>query len=261
MDAMAEFSSHMQELLASKSSEQIYPFMTQYTFWLFISIVLFFVLMIYAAKSVKLIPKGLLSGGIEHLMEWFRQDVGYNVMGKDADRHMPFLMTIFFFILVSNLIGLIPGVSVATGAMGVTVALAVISFLYFVIHGIKAQGLAKYIGSFAPKGVFFPMNVLVWLIELFSTFLRIVTLSVRLFANMYAGHLILGAFAILASVYIGPVIQDFTLAALTGALPGIFWMVFLIVMYFMELMVACLQAYVFSLLSSVYIQLAIQEEH
>ncbi len=261
MDPMEEFGDHMQEMIASKTSQLINPVMSQYTLWLIISVIVFLIVLIYAAKKVQLIPKGFFAGGIEHLMDWLRRDVGYNVIGKDADRHMPFLMTLFFFILVANLIGLIPGVSLATGAMGTTLALALISFIYFNYQGFKAQGVGKYMLSFAPKGVFFPINVIVWAIELCSCFLRLVTLAIRLFANMYAGHLVLGAFAILTSVFITPVIQDFTLSALGGALPGVLWMLFLIVMYLMEFMVACLQAYVFCLLSSVYIQLATSPDH
>ena len=257
MSPMDEFAVHMQELLATKASQEVFPFFSQYSVWLYISIAVFLFFMIYAAKKVQLIPKGFWAGGIEHLMDWFRRDVGYNTIGKDADRHMPFLMTIFFFILTSNLIGLIPGVHVATGTIGVTLALALISFIYYHYYGLKTKGFKKYILSFAPDGIAKPIKPAIWVIEVFSNFLRLVTLAVRLFANMYAGHLVLGAFAILTSVFLLPIIQGFTVAALGGVL----WMVFLILMYLMELMVACIQAYVFALLSAVYIQLAVSEEH
>lgn len=252
----------MQHLIESKVTAEIAPGISQYSFWIYVSIAVFFIVMLVAVKRLQLIPRrGLFSGGVEHLTDWIRHDLGYNVMGKEADKHMPFLLTLFFFILTSNLVGLIPGVYAATGVIGTTFALALVSFIYFNYHGFKTQGFKKYSLSFAPQGVFFPMNVLVWVIEFLSTLLRLVTLAVRLFANIYAGHLVLGAFALLASAYLGPVIQDFTLTALAGGLPGVFWMVFLIVMYLMELMFACLQAYVFTMLSSVYIQLAVQPSH
>ena len=260
MSPMEEFSVHMEELVASKYSANVTPFISQYSFWLIISAIVCLIVVVYAAKKVQLIPKGFWAGGVEHLMGWFRQDVGYNVIGPSADKHMPFLMTILFFILTANLIGLIPGVSVATGCTGVTVALGLFSFIYFIVCGIKRHGFWKYMASFAPGGVAFPIRVALWVIELFSTFLRLVTLAVRLFGNMFAGHLAMGAFAILTSVFVMPLIQNFTAAAVAGALPSILWMVFLVAMYCMEMLVACIQAYVFALLSAVYIQLAIEHD-
>ncbi len=255
-ETMQEFSHHMTEMVDGKYSTLVAPFMSQYTFWLIISAIVCLIVVVYAAKKVQLIPQGFFAGGIDHLMEWLRQDVGYNNIGPEADKHMPFLMTILFFILTSNLIGLIPGVSVATGCMGVNVALAIISFVYFFAYGIKKQGFWRYIASFAPAGLVLPLAIMIWIIEVFSTFLRIITLSVRLFGNMFAGHLALGAFAILTTVFITPFIQDMTVATFTGALPSIAWIVLLLAMYCMEMLVACIQAYVFTLLSAVYIQLA-----
>lgn len=257
---MAEFSVHMEELIASKYSGNVTPFLSQYSFWLIISLIVCICVVVYAAKHVHLIPQGFWSGGVEHLISWFRQDVGFNVIGPDADRHMPFLLTILFFILTANLIGLIPGAQAATGCTGVTVAIATFSFCYFIGCGIKEHGVLGYIVSLAPTGIVLPLRIFIWCIEVFSTFLRLVTLAVRLFGNMFAGHLAMGAFAILTSVFFMPVIQDFTLAAVAGALPSLLWIVFLVAMYCMEMLVACLQAYVFSLLTAVYISLAIEGE-
>ncbi len=170
-------------------------------------------------------------------------------------------MTMFLFILVSNLLGLIPGVKVATGTMGVTVALALISFLYFNYYGIKKVGFIHYMGNLAPKGVMFPINILIWFIELLSLFLRLVTLAVRLFANMLAGHLVLGAFALLTSCFVLPIITNFTIANLGVGSASIAWMLLLIAMYCMEFLVAIIQAYVFTLLSAVYVNLATSAEH
>lgn len=257
---MAEFSIHMDELLESKYSALVTPFMSQYSFWLIISFIVCVVVIIYACKKVQLIPHGFWAGGVEHLICWLRQDVGFNVIGPDADKHMPFLLTFLFFILTANLIGLIPGAQAATGVTGVTGALACFSFVYFIAWGIKENGVLRYFASWAPTGVPFVMRCVLWVIEAFSTCLRLITLAVRLFGNMFAGHLVLGAFAILTSVFFLPVIQDFSAAALVGALPSLLWMVFLILMYCMEMLVACLQAYVFTLLTAVYINLAIEGE-
>ena len=122
--------------------------------------------------------------------------------------------------------------------------------------GCKRLGPIGYIKSLAPEGVAFPINILVWVIELFSTFLRLITLAVRLFCNMFAGHVVMGAFAILASLFFEPLLQGFSVVALGQAGASVFWVAILIVIYLVEIMVGIIQAYVFTLLSAVYIQLA-----
>ncbi|MGI6217428.1 MAG: F0F1 ATP synthase subunit A, partial [Coriobacteriales bacterium] len=226
-----------------------------------VSVIVFLIVMFYACKKIELVPKKTFwAGGLDQLFEWARKDLGYNTIGPDADRHMPFLLTLLFFILTCNLVGLIPGVTVATGIIGSTISLAIISFVYFNYYGIKTKGFGKYMASFIPAGVAFPMNIFVWVIEIFSCILRLFTLAIRLFANMYAGHLILGAFAILTTVFVTPVLQSLTAATIAGVVGGVVWMVFLILMYCLELMMACIQAYVFTMLSAVYIQLATSGE-
>ena len=122
--------------------------------------------------------------------------------------------------------------------------------------GCKRLGVIGYIKSLAPEGVAFPINILVWVIELFSTFLRLITLAVRLFCNMFAGHVVMGAFAILASLFFEPLLQGFSVVAFGQAGASVFWVAILIVIYLVEIMVGIIQAYVFTLLSAVYIQLA-----
>jgi F-type H+-transporting ATPase subunit a len=156
-------------------------------------------------------------------------------------------------------VGVIPGGKPGTGAIGTTAAVALVSFCYFIAWGVKKHGVIGYIKSLAPSGVGAPMNILVWAIELFSTFLRLVTLAVRLFCNMFAGHVVMGAFAILASLFFEPLLQSFAVSAVPGAAVSIFWVVILIVIYMVEILVAAIQAYVFTLLSAVYIQLVESE--
>ena len=100
-----------------------------------------------------------------------------------------------------------------------------------------------------------------WVIELFSTFLRLITLAVRLFCNMFAGHVVMGVFAIMATTFVQPLIASITPATVgTGAM-SILWMALLILIYLVELLVAFIQAYIFTLLSAVYVQLAEAEGH
>ena len=117
---------------------------------------------------------------------------------------------------------------------------------------VKNMGGLGYIKSFAPAGVAFPLNILVGIIEAFSTFLRLITLAVRLFANMFAGHICLAAFALLTSSFFSLLIS----AGNFLGLASIAWIAILIVIYAIELVVAVIQAYVFTVLSAVYVQLA-----
>ena len=250
----------LQSMLQSKISTDLIPGIpiSQYTLYLIVSVIVCAILVIAVAKKTELHPKRTFwMGGMEHLMDWAHRDIGVSQLGPTTEKHMPFLMTLLFFILTANVIGLIPGVFVATGATGATFALACFSFIYFIVYGVKTNGALKYLGSFAPKGVIFPMRVVLWVIELFSTCLRLITLAIRLFANMYAGHLVLGVFSLLTSTAIATAIST---GAFMTAVPSVLWMAFLVVMYVIEFMMACIQAYVFTLLSSVYIQLAEQGE-
>ena len=237
---------------------------TNYVFFLGISIVLLAVVMVMAVRKLALVPKNKLSNAVEALSQFVRDDIAVAMIGHDGPKYFPFLGTIFFFILVNNILGLIPGCKPGTGTMGVTVALSTTVFIFFNAVGFKNQGFLGYFKSFAPKGVPFPINVIVWAIEVFSSFLRIFTLAVRLYANMYAGHIILGIFAILTALFTEPLIEAIQTGhnvggAALGALPSIGWLTLMTALYCLEIVVAFVQAYVFTILSAVYIGAAAHE--
>ena len=211
---------------------------TQYSFWMFVAIVILLaVIFTFKKKQAEsgLVPKGRFVNGVEFLVEYCRDDLCKALLGDTWREHFPFIASMFFFILINNIVGIIPGCKPGTGCIGTTAALALVSFVYFI--------------------------VVVWVIELFSTFLRLVTLAVRLFCNLFAGHVVMGTFAILASLFFEPLMQGFTVQALGQAGASIFWVAILLVIYAVELLVAAIQAYVFTLLSAVYIQLAEAEGH
>ena len=101
----------------------------------------------------------------------------------------------------------------------------------------------------------------VWVIEVFSLLLRLVTLAVRLFCNMFAGHIVMGSFAIMASIFAQPLLAHFSAMNAVGALPSVAWVLILLIIYAVELIVAFVQAYVFTVLSAVYIQIAEADAH
>ena len=206
-----------------------------------------------ASKRLTIIPTNKFTNMVEYGYEFVKKDMGESAIGHGYKKHLPFLATPFFFILISNFVGLIPGCKTPTGSISITWALAAISFIYFIFWGIKAKGLGGYLKSFAPSGLPLVMVPIVWFLELFSTVLRVLTLAVRLYGNMFAGHMVLGIFALLTSVFIGSAIQG---AGVGVGSISIAWMLFLFAMYALEVLVAFLQAYVFTILSAVYIGLA-----
>lgn len=231
---------------------------TQYSLAMFIGVIVLVLLMVIFKKKQagQLVPRGHFVNGVEYVIEFARKDLAQDMLHETWRQHFPFIATVFFFILINNLMGLIPGFHPGTGTIGVTLALAIISFVYFIYVGIKKAGAWGYVKSLKPKGVPFPMDWMVWIIELFSTFLRLVTLSVRLFCNMFAGHVVMGTFAILCSMFLERFAQGVTLEAFTGAGISLMWLLVLIAIYVVEMLVAVIQAYVFTLLSAVYIQIA-----
>lgn len=236
-------------------------YLSQYILWMFIAIAILLVVVFAAKRRMTLVPQSKFANAVEALVEFVRKDVGEGVVGKGYERHLPFLLTIFFFILFNNLLGLIPGAKPGTGTISVTAALSLVAFVYFNIYGMKEQGVGRYWLNLAPKGIILPLAIVLWFIELFSLFLRLMTLAIRLFANMYAGHIVLGAFALLTTLFLTPLIQQgISSAALITALPSVIWMLLLVLMYAMELLVAVIQAYVFVMLTGVYIQIAGGEE-
>ena len=226
---------------------------TQYSFWLIVSTIVLLIVLAVFKKKQTLVPKGFFVNGFEYIIEYVENDIGKGVVGENWKKHFPFLCSLFLFILINNMIGLIPGMKPGTGAIGSTAALAIFAFVYFIYYGCKAHGVIGYIKSLAPQGVSFPMNVLVWVVELFSTFLRLITLAVRLFCNMFAGHVVMGSFAIMASMFMQPLLQQVSAAHAVGALPSLAWLAILILIYAIELVVGAIQAYVFTVLTAVYV--------
>lgn len=234
---------------------------TQYSFWMAVAIIIMLLVIFAAKKRLALVPKGRFVNGFEYVVEFVRNDILLGTIGPKGDKHGPFLLTLFFFILFNDLVGVIPGCKPGTGTMGVTVALATCSFVYFIWVAVKHLGVAGYIKSFAPSGVPLPLALFIAFVEVFSTILRLVTLAIRLFANMFAGHVCLGAFALMTSLCIIPLLSGVTGAAVAGALPSIAWFLILTIIYAIEMVVAFIQAYVFTMLSAVYIQLAEADAH
>jgi len=177
------------------------------------------------------------------------------VIGPEGSRYFPYLLSLFMFILVSNLFGVIPFISFpVTSRMAIPLFLALVTWFIFVIVGIvKHKG--RYLLSIVwPRSVPIGLRWFIGLLEFISTFfLRPFTLAVRLFANMIAGHLLL-------TVLLGSGIVFIRALEMKSAL-GVLWLAFGLIIYPFEIFVAVLQAYVFLLLSAVYIQTSTDIAH
>ncbi len=253
---------------------------TNYLIWLFVGFLTTLAFFMIAARKSSLVPKGI-SNLAEAGVEFVRDSMVTDTLGPKGIKYFPFIGTLFFFILFCNLWGLvgipvpIPGgeagwrmfqAKPGTGTISVTATWALIVFLHYHYEGIKKNGVLKFLGSFAPSGAPAGIKQIVWVLEFVLNFMRPVTLAVRLFANMYAGHLVLGvfsAFALLGSeMAIEAVKGHMALGAGAGGVV-IFAlsMVLLVGLYVFELFVALIQAYVFAMLTVQYINLSIHTEH
>lgn len=259
MDALGELAKEAGELSSHLASQYVFGSgafgLTNYTVWMVICMVLVILVVVLASRRLTTVPKNKFVNLVEYGYQFIRNGVAEEVIGHGFKKHVPFLATLFFFIVISNFVGLVPGCKTPTGTISVTWVLSLVSFGYFVIQGIKTHGGWGYIKSLAPSGLPGFMVPIIWVLELVSTLVRALTLAVRLYGNMFAGHMVLGIFSIAASLFIGAAITNLSTDFIM-ALPGVLWLVLLMAMYLLEMLVAFLQAYIFTILSAVYISLA-----
>lgn len=222
---------------------------TNSAFWMVIAVVLIVAFFLLTLQK-KLIPGRMQSLG--ELCYEFIADMVRDTVGPEAMRFMPFIFTLFFFILAANLIGMNPYAFTTTSHLAVTAAMAVFTILVVIVAGIYKNGLGWF-KLFAPAGLPAVMYVIIVPIEIVSFLARPVTLAVRLFANMTAGHIMLKLFAIFAAF----------LAAKGGVTAlGIILPVFAtMAIVALEFLVAALQAFVFAILTCVYLNDVYHVEH
>ncbi|MEK6649069.1 MAG: F0F1 ATP synthase subunit A [Actinomycetota bacterium] len=221
----------------------------------FLSVLLVSVFFLLASRKAAIVPSKLQFAG-ESIYAFVRNDLGRDVIGHEFMRFVPYLFTLFTFILTNNIFGIVPLLQFpAMSRVSFPYVLAIFTFFVFHYVGIRKQGLRKYLKDimFMP-GVPKPVYILLTPIEIATFFLvRPLTLSLRLFANMFAGHLLLLVF-ILGG--------DHLLKGVIGLkLISPFAFAFGIGLTFFEFMVQCLQAYIFTLLTALYIAGALADEH
>ncbi|SKA86480.1 ATP synthase F0 subcomplex A subunit [Agreia bicolorata] len=222
----------------------------------FIAVAAILILFWLGTRKMKLVPTRGQSIA-EMALDFVRVTIAEDLLGKkDGKRFLPILTTIFFMVLAMNLTGIIPFLNLAgTSVIGVPLVLAVVAYVTFIYAGIKKHPGAFFKNALFPPGVPKGLYIIVTPIELLSTFvLRPVTLTLRLLMNMVVGHLLL-------VLFFGATWFFFFTAGGWFALFGVGTLAFGFVFTLFEILVAVLQAYVFTLLTAVYTQLALAEEH
>jgi F-type H+-transporting ATPase subunit a len=236
---------------------------TKHVVFMVLAAVLVFLTMFLAGRSLRRqragerAPKGF-AAAIEGLVLWVRNDIAIANIGHDGAKFAPLVMTLFFFILYANILGLLPWGSAATGNLAVTGALAILVFLTVEISGFIKLGPGGYLRTIFPKvpglggagGAV--MAVAMAPIEIIGKLVKPFALAVRLFGNMTAGHFVILSLFGIVFLFGQLGVWSWGIGIVTAALVTGFMM--------LELFVAFLQAYVFALLTAVFIGL-MQHEH
>jgi F-type H+-transporting ATPase subunit a len=211
----------------------------------------------FAFRRPSLVPSKF-QAAVESLVGFVKDEIAIGIIGPEGVKYAPYLLSLFLFILVANLFEVTPLINFPiTSRMALPGFLALLTYVIFVVAGIRKQGFGYFKAIAWPEGVPTAMKPLVGIIELFSIlFVRPFSLAVRLFANMVAGHVMLSILLVSGVVFIGAIGE----IGLRSSI-GLAWLGMGILIYVFEIIVAVLQAYIFTLLSAVYIQTSVQPEH
>jgi F-type H+-transporting ATPase subunit a len=221
------------------------------------------ILMVALPLSVR--GKGLVRYGFGNLIEtvcvFIREEMVRPFLGDTTDKHIAFIWTVFFFVLTLNLLGMVPidkfitlisGAEshvggIATANIWVTGSLALVAFFSIHIFGMRQQGVWGYVRNFAPH-VPWPMVPFIYFLEVVGAIVRPFALAIRLFANMLAGHVVLGTLLGLIFLF-----KNYFVGAAT--------VIGVVLMSLLELFIAFLQAYIFTFLTTIFIGFAVKPEH
>lgn len=224
--------------------------------WLVMAILI--VASLLATRRLRVVPAGL-QNFMEIVLEQV-QGLLEEIVGPEGRRFLPLIATLAMFILVSNLFGLIPGLAVPTANLNTTLACALIVFFAYHYIGIRKNGVWKYLKHFAgPLPLLAP---LMFPIEVISHFARPLSLSVRLFANMFGGHMLMAALFFLALSLFEWSWRGSTVFFLVTIPLNLLPILLIVPIMLLKLLVALIQTFIFVMLSTVYISLALEEaEH
>jgi F-type H+-transporting ATPase subunit a len=231
------------------------PWLTKFTLLVWIAVAALIVFFLVAYRNPRMVPNRT-QWLAESTYSFVRDGISKEVIGHEGLRFAPYLTSLFAFLVVTNVFGIIPGIQISPNShISFPIVLAIISYVMFIYLGVRKHGFVAYLKlTLIPPAPWWILPLVIP-IEFFSTFvLRPITLSLRLFANMFAGHILLlvftlGGFVLLTvnNILIKPI--------------GVVSWLMAIALTFFELLVALLQAYVFVILTAAYVQGSLAEEH
>jgi F-type H+-transporting ATPase subunit a len=232
---------------------------TNHMFMIMLASIVLMVVLPLVIRRPSLVPHGF-QNVIETICVYLREDMARPMLKDHTDRYIGVLWTMFFFILTMNLLGLTPLAQfvwlftkkqnwggAATANIYVTGTLATIAFFLFHAAGIREKGLGKYLATLSPK-VPWPIMPFMFVMELLSSFVRLFSLAIRLFANILAGHILLGVLLGFIIMFKNYMVASASIMATT-------------LMSLLEIFVAFLQAYIFVFLTAIFIMFAVSDEH
>jgi F-type H+-transporting ATPase subunit a len=215
---------------------------------------LIFIFVLFARKR-SISPKGVFLNFFESFVFFVRDDMVYKIMGeKQGRKWLPFFLTLFFFILFCNLLGLVPFGATATGNLAVTASLALITLVLIQVGGMMEQGFFTYLKNIVPSGIPLWLYPIMIPVEILAQFTKPFALTIRLFANMTAGHIVM--LCLLSLIFIFKDYGTGVAVAISG--PVLFFVLFI---QLLEILVALIQAFIFTFLSIIFIGAALHPEH
>lgn len=215
---------------------------TNVTLWMALTVVCIVILLVLGTSRRAIIPSR--SQSVAELLYGFVNKMVEDVAGKDALKYFPYIMTLFMFVLVSNLLGLLPLAFTTTSHIAVTAVLALAVFVFVTVLGFVKNG-AAFLSLFWVSSAPLALRPILAVIEVISYFVRPLSHSIRLAGNMMAGHAVIKVFAGFAAI---AAISPLSIVAITA-------------MYGLEVLVCAIQAYVFTILTCVYLKDALHPSH
>ena len=222
--------------------------LSKHVFFMLLSALVVAVFSIYAANRNRknIIPKGI-GNLFEVIIVFVRDEVALPNMGPGGLKYLPFMLTLFFFILIMNLMGLIPYGATSTANISVTAALALVAFIMIQAAAIREEGVGHYLAHLT-GGVHWSIWPIMIPVEILGLFTKPFALCMRLFANMNGGHIVLLALIGLVLLFRSIIVAPLSVAFSVGVM-------------MLELFVAFLQAYIFIMLTSLFMGFGMQSEH
>jgi F-type H+-transporting ATPase subunit a len=236
---------HPLALLFTVAGHAVY--LTRHVLMLWIAAALVFFIGLAARSTTAPVPRGI-GNAVEAMIVYMRDQIVRPYLGEYGDTYLPYFVTLFLFILFCNLLGLVPYGATATGNIAVTGSLALLTFAMISFTGIRHHGVIHYLKSYVPAGLPWFMVPIIFPIELIGIFTKSFALCIRLFANMLGGHIAILAFMSLIFLF-------HNMFVAVGSV------VVLVALSLLELFVAFLQAYIFTMLTAVFVGGAVNPQH